>query len=240
MERNHERRRKERMNEFLFHVISAVAQLLLTAPTVILALTLHECAHGYVAYKLGDPTAKSMGRLSLNPLRHLDPIGAFCMLFFHIGWARPVPVNCRYFKDPKRGMALTALAGPVTNLFLSLIGALFYILCRNIGLYIQSPITAAIFSYVILFFYLFHSLNLYLAIFNLIPIPPFDGSRILFVFLPNRYYFGIMRYERYIQIALLILIYFGFAGGFISAVASPLSNLMLKLFDKLFSFIFIY
>ena len=136
-------------------------------------------------------------------------------------------------------MALTALAGPVTNLLLSFFGALFYVLCRYIGFYIQSPIGAGIFSYVVLFFYLFHSLNLYLAIFNLIPIPPFDGSRVLFVFLPNRYYFGIMRYERYIQIALLILIYFGFAGGFISAVASPLSNLMLNLFGKLFSFIFI-
>ena len=135
-------------------------------------------------------------------------------------------------------MALTALAGPVANLLLAFIGAALYILCEYFALFIANPIFLSVFSYVILFFYLFHSLNLYLAIFNLIPIPPFDGSRVLFAFLPDRYYFGVMRYERYIQIALLLLIYFGFAGGFITAIASPLSDFMLRLFDRIFSFIF--
>ena len=101
---------------------------LLSIPAVLIALTVHECAHGYAAYRLGDPTARSLGRLSLNPLKHLDPVGAVFMLFFHFGWAKPVPVNARFFKNPKKGMALTALAGPVTNLFLGLFSAFLYAL----------------------------------------------------------------------------------------------------------------
>ena len=102
-------------------------QFLFVVPCVLIALTFHEFAHGYMAYKLGDPTAKNFGRLTLNPLKHLDPIGTICMIFFHFGWAKPVPINSRYFKKPRRDMALTAAAGPIMNFILALFGVL---VCR--------------------------------------------------------------------------------------------------------------
>ncbi len=182
-------------------------QLILTIPTVLIALTFHEVAHGYISYKLGDPTARNMGRLTLNPVKHLDPIGSLCMLLFGIGWARPVPVNSRYYKKPKQGMALTALAGPVANLLLALVG----LLLMNLSLYlVLAPFIAPRLVLIILtFFENFAMMNIYLAVFNLIPIPPFDGSRIAFIFLPDKYYFAVMKYERYIQLAILALLWSG-------------------------------
>ena len=100
--------------------------LILTAFATIITLTVHEFSHGYMAYKLGDPTAKNLGRLTLNPIKHIDPIGAVCMLFFHVGWAKPVPISLRYFKKPKRDFALTALAGPVSNLVIAILSALIF------------------------------------------------------------------------------------------------------------------
>ena len=175
----------------------------------LLCITFHETCHGLVAYWLGDPTAKSLGRLSLNPFKHLDPIGALCMLLFGFGWAKPVPINTRYFKKPRGGMALTALAGPVSNLLMSLVAFI-------IGQYVFVLGGAQMFSadvnfmqLLFIFFQTFYILNLGLAIFNLVPVPPLDGSRILLVFLPDKLYFGIMRYERYIYLALLICLYLG-------------------------------
>ena len=204
-------------------------QLLFLVPAVLFSLSVHEAAHGLVADRLGDPTPRAAGRLSLNPLRHLDPIGAVAMLLFRIGWAKPVPINCRYFKNPKWGMAFTAMAGPLSNLLLATVAGFFYVLFT-----VLSPDGGAL-LYVALFFYLFHSLNISLAIFNLIPIPPFDGSRLLFTFLPNRYYFGMMRYERYIQIAFFVFLALGLADDFLSAVTEPLSNGILSLFFMIFS-----
>ena len=178
---------------------------------VLFALTVHDVAHGYAAYKMGDPTARAFGRLSLNPLKHLDPIGFLCMLLFRFGWAKPVPINTRYFRNPRRGMAISALAGPLANVALSFIA----ILLMRIYMALLTPNLMALdteFKYnlailVLDFLIQFASLNLYLGLFNLIPVPPLDGSRILFVILPDKYYFGIMKYERYIQIALLLLLY---------------------------------
>lgn len=190
---------------------SFIISLLLSLPIVLLALSVHETAHGYVAYKLGDPTAKNLGRLTLNPIKHIDPFGFICMLLCGYGWARPVPVNTRFFKNPKRDMALTGLAGPVSNLILALIFALLVKL-ELVVFDLFPPTTSLIMNvYVILYTFLVLGidLNITLAVFNLIPFPPFDGSRIFLVFLPTNLYFKIMKYEQYIYIALMLALIFG-------------------------------
>ena len=206
--------------------------LVMTAVTVLISLTVHEVAHGWVAYKMGDPTAKNLGRLTLDPRKHLDPIGTIMMLFVGVGYAKPVPVNSRYFKKPKLGMALTAAAGPAVNVIMSFFATAFYLLFDklyyNAALASASDFTVMFLYYVSVFFYYFHILNLTLAIFNLIPIPPFDGSRIAFIFLPERLYFAVMKYERYILLGILLLMYSGASFGIISTVAEFFSDLFVK------------
>lgn len=186
------------MNDAKYYLLSALA--------AIIALTVHEYAHGYVAYRLGDDTAKNSGRLSLNPVRHLDPIGALCMVFFHVGWARPVPINPRYFKNPKRGFALSALAGPLSNIILGFLGGglylLTYALLRDVSFPSQN-LAYNLATNLLLFLFVFHSVNLGLGVFNLLPLPPFDGSRLLNVLLPEKVYFGVMKYERQIYLGVL-------------------------------------
>jgi len=193
-------------------VIEALLQLITIMPAVLLALTFHEVAHGYIAYKLGDPTAKAFGRLTLNPLKHLDPLGTVLMLVAGYGWAKPVPVNARYFKDPKKGMALTALAGPVTTLILGLVSTLLYALLYVLFYeeyvavtYLGSTELLNLLAYIaIIFFGNFAMLNVSYAIFNLFPVPPFDGSRILLLFLPDKWYFAVMRYEKILMVIVLV------------------------------------
>lgn len=206
-------------------ILSSLRDILYTLPCILLALTVHEVAHGWMAMKLGDPTAKRMGRLTLNPLKHLDPIGTLCMIFFHFGWATPVPIDTRYFKKPKRDMALTALAGPVSNVGMGLIGILlfriFYVLFST------HPATGFLFNIqisVLTLLQYFYSLNISLAVFNLLPVPPLDGSRIFLTFLPPKYYFGIMRYERYIQFGLMVLLYLGFLDRPLSFLVNGLAH----------------
>ncbi len=185
------------------------------ALAALIALTAHEYCHGYAAYRLGDPTARNAGRLTLNPIRHIDPIGALCMVLFHFGWARPVPINPRYFKNPKKGFAITALMGPLCNLVLAFLSAGAYLLTRALVLdaIVKGSLTSEFLFTVaengLLFLFVFHSVNLGLAIFNLIPIPPLDGSRLLSVILPAKQYFSLMRYERYIYFGLLGWLFIG-------------------------------
>ncbi|MBQ6262065.1 MAG: site-2 protease family protein [Clostridia bacterium] len=200
---------------------------LLSLPIILIALVVHEVSHGYIAMKLGDPTARNLGRLTLNPLKHLDPIGTVCMVLFHFGWAKPVPVNTRYFKKPKRDMALTALAGPVSNFILGFFGVLVYRILYAIFMKVAGPATSDlainVMSTTLQFFYMFGVLNVSLGVFNLIPIPPLDGSRILLVFLPTKAYFAVMKYERYIMIGFFVLLFVGRRVGFIF---SPISTLV--------------
>ncbi|MBQ3065310.1 MAG: site-2 protease family protein [Clostridia bacterium] len=205
-------------------LFSDIPLLLMRIPIVLLALSAHEAAHGYMAYRLGDTTAKSMGRLTLNPLKHLDPLGTIMMFLFGFGWARPVPIMTRHFKKPKRDMALTAIAGPISNLLLALIGVflsrLFVAVLTaadvvteyNGAQYImaESSFVINLIMYTAMFLELFYWLNVSLAIFNLLPIPPLDGSRFFLTFLPTRLYFEVMRYEHIIRIVLLVALWAGF------------------------------
>ncbi len=182
-----------------------ITYILSTLAVVFLTLPVHEYAHGLVAVKLGDPTPRYQGRLTINPFAHIDWFGAACIILFGFGWAKPVQVNQRYFKNPKFDMALTALAGPVANLLMALVSLLICNLTRLF--YKESIATVLLFVYYI--FYYIADINIYLAVFNLIPIPPLDGSRLLSAFLPNKYYYKIMQYERYIFLAVLALLWFG-------------------------------
>ena len=197
----------------LFRALDMVSLLdaVLRVAAVLLCLTVHETCHGLAAYALGDPTAKSMHRLSLNPLHHIDWFGLFMMFAAGFGWAKPVPVDPRYFKKPKEGMALTALAGPVSNFLLALL--LMFI---SKMIYLYAPYSAALDVLFTFCLYTAAPLSIGLGLFNLIPIPPLDGSKVVAVLLPDRLYVQLMRYERYGMLLLLALSLLGISGGFIS------------------------
>lgn len=172
------------------------------ALVVLLTIPFHESAHALVSHWLGDDTAVRAGRLSLNPLRHFDPLGALCMLVGGVGWAKPVRINPYNYKNPKVGMAVSAAAGPISNLLLAWVSMILYKLCYYSGLGDTLP-------FVEMFLYYMVTMNLSLAVFNLLPAPPFDGSRIALLFLPQDLYFKAMKYERYIMLAVLALTFLG-------------------------------
>ncbi len=210
-------------------------RFLLSLPVILLSLTVHEVSHGFAAYKLGDPTARNFGRLTLNPLKHLDPLGTLMMVLFHFGWAKPVPINTRHFKKPRRDMAITAAAGPLSNICLAFIGILLYSIYYKI--LFSSPkilsIENVILQNIILYFgemlYMLFSLNLSLAVFNMLPIPPLDGSRILYIFLPPKLYFGVMQYERYIQLGLMLVLWMGLFDGILTKLVNLVASGMIWL-----------
>lgn len=212
--------------------------ILLAIPIMLISLTVHEYMHGRIAYALGDPTARSLGRLTLNPLKHLDPIGAVCMVLFRFGWAKPVPVNSRYFKKPQRDMALVAIAGPISNLLLAFFGALLYLTTMTVanhfllsGDLVYKSVMYNVVDTFLLFLYYFHIMNITLAVFNLIPIPPLDGSRVLTQFLPPRLYWQLMQYEQYFGFALMLFVLLGSFTGVLSAVSGFISNGMFNLLE---------
>lgn len=208
------------------NILSTLEQALYMIPVLLISLTVHEFSHGYAAYKLGDPTAKNAGRLTLNPLKHLDPIGTLMMLVAHIGWAKPVPVNPRNFANPKHDMVKVGIAGPLSNIMLAFI---FVVPMYVMNVEMQLGNVGEVGRWFFTFFYLMYRVNLTLAIFNLLPIPPLDGSKVFGGILPDRYYYKMMQYERYIGIAFLLIIVF--EPGILSGVFEVLS----KPFDLVFS-----
>lgn len=181
---------------------SVLTELLLSVIPAFLCITLHELAHGFAAWKMGDPTAKRAGRLTLNPLKHVDVMGLLMMVVFNFGWAKPVPVNMRRFRHPKRGMALTAAAGPLCNLVLAAVMLLIFLLLQQPLRYAEGLAAEVLMQTLVKTAYL----SIALAVFNMIPIPPLDGSKLFFSLLSDRWYEKLMRYERYGVIVLFILL----------------------------------
>ncbi|MBE6780374.1 MAG: site-2 protease family protein [Ruminococcaceae bacterium] len=184
-----------------FDPIGLVVSLISSLVVVFLTLPIHEWAHGFAATKLGDPTPRYQGRLTLNPFAHIDYIGALCIILFGVGWAKPVQINPRNFNNPKMGMAITAFAGPAANIVVATVSLLFANAVATFGAGIG---VAALYIY--MFFVSIAQINVFLAVFNFIPVPPFDGSRILFAVLPDKYYWRVMQHERILMFAVLIII----------------------------------
>lgn len=194
-------------------------EILLRLPIIFIAITVHEYAHGYAALKMGDPTAKLSGRLSMNPLAHMDIVGALSMLIFGFGWAKPVPINPNNFKNHKKGTVIVSLAGPISNLFLAFLGSVLYGIFRRIGFGNFSAQFSEIFYGLLAQLIL---LNVCFGIFNLVPFPPLDGAKIVGAFLPYKTYFKIMQYERYAFPILIVLMYFGIFDKILGVLITPI------------------
>ncbi len=196
--------------------------LLVRVFIIFCVLPVHEYAHALLATKQGDPTARLSGRLTLNPLAHIDPIGALMIFIVGFGYAKPVPVNIRNFKNKKKGMAITALAGPVSNIIMGFIS----IVLMNVIVAFQTSPTggSTLLQVSYLFFYFNAVININLAVFNLLPIPPLDGSRLAAVIIPDKYYYKIMQNERYIMIVVLVLLFTGVLTRPLMFLSSALFN----------------
>ena len=200
-------------NELLYYAARIIA--------LMIAIPIHESSHAVCALALGDDTAQKRGRITLNPLKHFDLIGAISLMLIGVGWAKPVPINPTRFKNRKLGMALSSLAGPVSNLVLSYVFFTMYKICQ----YAMYAKFSSGWRIAALLFYYVAFINASLCIFNLLPIPPFDGSRIFLFFLPEKYYWGVMKYERIIMLALFALLYSGVLNGALSYLVNGLMSI---------------
>lgn len=207
-------------------MIEYILNKLIMIPIVLIALTFHEFSHGWVSAKLGDPTPRMTGRLSLNPMAHLDPVGALLMILTGFGWAKPVQIDARYYKNPKRGIALTAAAGPISNFLLALVGLILYMLVLFVKIKTNRLVSGGV---MLDWTSRFIMVNLCFMIFNLIPIPPLDGSRILGLVLSNSAYFKLQRFERY---SFLIIIVLSLTGVFDAVIGGGV-GMVLSRFNKI-------
>ena len=206
---------------------------LLLIPLRLLALVVHECSHGYVSTKLGDPTPRIQGRLSLNPLVHLDLMGTLLMVLTGFGWAKPVEVNPMYYKDRKKGMALVAAAGPLSNLLLAFISLLIYFLFFVVIHYTNLPVSMKTISFIGTICSYSAQVNLCFLVFNLIPIPPLDGSKILGMFLSNKAYYTMLQYERWSMLLIMFLSLSGMLSGIIGSGVSLFYNGIINVLSNL-------
>ncbi len=200
-----------------------MTDLLISIPAVLICITIHEFAHGYIAYLLGDKTALNQGRLTLNPIAHIDPIGFFCLIFFRFGWAKPIPVSSYGLSNPKRDLALIALAGPLSNILLSLV---CMIIMRILSMFLGVPLVGDVIAAFITFFNLTAIISTGLAVFNLLPIPPLDGYKIIYNFLPNSFKNRVNQYQQFISFGLIILLYLGILSIPLSLVSSLILDLL--------------
>ena len=206
-------------------IVNFIVSLLYVAPAVLIALSLHEFAHGLASYSLGDPTPKASGRLSLNPFRHMDLWGTLLLLFFGFGWAKPVSVDPRYYKNPKADMVKVALAGPLMNFVVAFVALFFMGVIAKFNFVVTNYIYNLLCQIAII--------DIGLGLFNLITIPPLDGSKVLFSLLPERYYFSYMRFEQFGMIFLLVLISVGALDGFLVTARSSVLSGMAQIVNRL-------
>jgi len=198
--------------------------MLVSVASAVLCITFHETCHGLMALALGDDTAKRAGRLTLNPIKHIDPFGLVMLAVAKFGWAKPVPINMRRFRNPKAGMAVCALAGPLGNVVLCAVCMVLYGICR-----FYSFVYSGIFYYLELFLWYTIVLSAGLAVFNLLPVPPLDGSKILFALIPEKWYWKLMRYERYGMILLMVLLLSGVLDGPLNTTRDMLLTILTPL-----------
>ena len=207
-------------------MIRNIYTILLNVPAALIALSVHEFAHGFVSTKLGDPTPRAQGRLTLNPLAHLDPVGALLMVLTGFGWARPVQINPSYYKDRTKGMALTAFAGPLSNLVLAFVGMFIGIFT---GLVLaRFGVSGNIVNIVFTFTSVFARLNLSFMVFNLLPFPPLDGFKIFGPIMTKPVYYAILRYEHYIMYLLMFLSILGVFSAVIGNGVTFFYNIILN------------